>query len=377
MVTRDDIRQLLAIGPNEVLYATVALTTDPAANPRQEYLIRFKNLWRDAVATRSRREQAALRKDHQSIVHLLETRSRDLRRGLVVVSCQARDFWYEAHVQVPVRDQVLLARRPAVGPLLDLLDTYQRYCAVLVDRETARILLIHLGEVEEYTEILSEVPGKHRKGGWQGLSQSRYQRRIEDKVRIHLDAAVEALRDFVRGEEQIERILLAGPVEARSRFKQRLGPSLRRLLKGEFDLEMTAPPDEVRRATLEAVEEVERAEEAGLVQEAITASRKGGPGATGIDDVLAQVQAGNVRRLLVSPHARARGFRCSHCRAPVREAAGQALGRCPYCNQELQPVQHLVQLLMQDAANHGARIDIVEGVPQLEEVGGVAALLRY
>jgi hypothetical protein len=51
----------------------------------------------------------------------------------------------------------------------------------LVDRTRARIFEIFMGEIEEQTEILDNVPSKIREAGWYGLSERRIERHADSK----------------------------------------------------------------------------------------------------------------------------------------------------------------------------------------------------
>ena len=63
-------------------------------------------------------------------------------------------------------------KAPYIQPLLDILDNYKQYAVLLVDKESARLFLVHLGEIEEYGEVHTpDVPGKHKKRGDGFLSQ--------------------------------------------------------------------------------------------------------------------------------------------------------------------------------------------------------------
>ncbi|MBU1156424.1 MAG: hypothetical protein KJ921_11260, partial [Proteobacteria bacterium] len=52
-------------------------------------------------------------------------------------------------------------------------------------------------------------------------------------------------------------------------------------------------------------------------------------------------------------------------------------GRCPICNQAMTQVDDVVNLAVAGALVGGARLEQIDGDSPLDELGGVAALLRY
>src|SRR5213078_1258943 len=92
-------------------------------------------------------------------------------------------LWEDVLVPRPVKDRAAVAPHPYVMPLEALVETYESFCTVLVDREKARIFLARMGQIREERGVFDDVPGKHDQGGW---SQARYQRHIEDHVGRHL-----------------------------------------------------------------------------------------------------------------------------------------------------------------------------------------------
>ncbi|MFQ5886666.1 MAG: Vms1/Ankzf1 family peptidyl-tRNA hydrolase, partial [Anaerolineae bacterium] len=244
------------------------------------------------------------------------------------------------------------------------------YCTVLIDKSRTRIFFLDLGGVEERYDIYGVVPGRHDQGGW---AQARYQRHHDDHVMHHLkDTADELLR--LRQEEDLHRLIVAGTEELVSQFTDYLHPYLKNSLVATLPLEMTASPKEVQEQVLAVVEDLNKREEANLIQKLRGEAFSGNLGAIGLEDTLHAWQAGQVLTLLINEGFHAPGRRCSRCGSlTVRE------GSCPYCDQTLETLQDVVEELIKRAFLGNTEIKLIAGENReaLAEMGSIGALLRF
>src|SRR5260221_10632955 len=75
-------------------------------------------------------------------------------KGLAIFSCSGRDFWQVYPLPRPVHDRIEIGEHPYVRPLLVMMEDYPRYGIVLVDGNSARFFVVHLGEIVEFEEAL-------------------------------------------------------------------------------------------------------------------------------------------------------------------------------------------------------------------------------
>lgn len=373
MITREELRGLSAVAGAAPHFVSLYLDVSPAANTRGDYEIRYKNLLRSALDKLDKKMQRELQADFDAIQTVLSQGKRQLQKGLALLSCQAQDLLRVYHFSVPVADDLVIDAKPYLKPMLDLLDNYRRYAVVLVDRESARIFLVHLGEIEEYTDLFSEVPGQHKKGGWAALSQTRFKRYIEQQVRVHLEEVIELLDEALLGREEIDRILVGGPTRAVARFGEMLPPALQSRVVGRFAAEMTAGVQEVLQQSLSIMNQVERQDEEELLQALEDQVRQGDLGVIGLDDTIASVQQGRVRTLVLQAGFKAAGSRCTACGSLMTGNPGI----CRYCNQPVESVPYLVELISQQALAQGAQVEVIRHSARLQPMGMIGAFLRY
>ena len=107
----------------------------------------------------------------------------------------------------------LIDETPFLEPLHDILEIRYNVLLILLDHKQALLKLYKGSEVQKQKRIKSYVGAKHRKGGW---SQKRFARIREIEIKKHFTAVQEYLKKF--DFKTIERIVLAGPGEARKDF---------------------------------------------------------------------------------------------------------------------------------------------------------------
>src|SRR3989475_8902382 len=169
VIDRDFLRKLAEWSANGAPVASLYLDVDGRRYPRQhDYLIRAEQLChqlkKDAEGL-DRHRRASVAKDTEKMLAWLEGLDRGPSRGVALFSCSLAGLWEEVRVSRPVSDRATLADHPYLLPLEALVESYETFCTVLVDREKARIFLARMGRMREEPGVCDEVPGRHVQGG--------------------------------------------------------------------------------------------------------------------------------------------------------------------------------------------------------------------
>ncbi len=90
---------------------------------------------------------------------------RSTTRGLAIFSCSAQDFWKVVALPVPVHSRVVINEWPAVSQLESVAQGFDRFAVLLVDRQRARILVFHFGELVDHSELLDARPATRTPAG--------------------------------------------------------------------------------------------------------------------------------------------------------------------------------------------------------------------
>ena len=373
MLTREELREIAKMRGDGAYFVSFYLNVNPMTNVKDNYVIHVKNMVKQ---TSEKTDKAVLKKiggDLEKIESYILSNKRVLKKGLAILSSQEKDFWKEIHLAVPVKNEIIVDTTPYIKPLLDILDNYQRYAILLVGKDTARLFLVHMGEIEEYAEVHSEdVPGKHKKGGWYALSEKSYERHIDYHVGLHLKDVVKELDTFLSG-EYVGRLIIGGTEEAVSRVRAMLPQAVADKVIDTFQAEMFANSKEILGKVEPILGAFAKKEEAGTIDSLLTKAMKNENAVLGIENVLNALQEGRIMKLVFVKDFKQSGLSCSKC----GNMTVQNIAACPYCKGEMEKVNYIVDFIAQKAVEQGAFVEVVSGDEKFREAGQIGAFLRF
>lgn len=373
MLSRDELKDIAKMKDEGRYFVSFYLNVNPSTTVKDNYVIHVKNMLKETVENLDKGVLKKVKPDIDKIESLIITNKRVFKRGLVVLSCQEKKFWREYHLAVPFKNQIIVDTTPYVKPLLDILDNYQRCAILLVDKEAARLFLVHLGEIEEYTEVRTEdVPGRHKKGGWFSLAEKSYERHTDYHVGLHLKDVMRELESFLSG-EYVGRLIVGGPAEAVTRVKSLLPQGMTEKVIGTFQAEMTANSKEVLKKAEPLIHDYEKMKENEDIEELLTKAMKNENAVIGIENVLAALQEGRVMKLIVSKDFHHSGLSCRQC----NYLSIQDIKSCPFCRGSMQEQKYLVDLIAQKAIEQGAFVEVASENMTLRNAGSIGAFLRF
>lgn len=369
--TRADLGRLVRFDGRGTRILSVYLDLDPERQVKQSHRIVLEDLVKGAREPLEKDQLRDLEAEAAKVREWLEE-EQPRARGLAVFSASAANLWETFRLPAPVPDRLSFDLHPLVTPLLGLIEDLEPYLAALVDKESARLLLVSEGRIESVEVLNDDVPGKHDQGG---PAQARLQRHHDDHVARHVKRVVERLSERLR-ERELDRLILAGPEEATTELRERLPHDLARRLIATVPAEMSATDAEILKLTLEVHQRAERDGEDGLVTEVIDASRSNGAGVCGTSATLEAVWLRQVLRLVVADGLTATGSEC-----PVEgRLYPDPPGPCPLCGAETSPVGDVVDRAAQLTLEADGDVEIVhEGPAQRmrDACDGMAAVLRF
>jgi peptide chain release factor subunit 1 len=292
-------------------------------------------------------------------------------RAMAIFSSKAAGLWEAIPLNVRLPTQATFDARPKIAPLAQVADENERYCAVVVSKEDARLLIISMGEVEAESAISDSVPGRHDQGGW---SQARYQRHRGFHVREHLKRALDELENHLAS-WPFRKLIVAGPVEVTTEFVELLPEPLKERLIGVVPCSLKAGRDEVMTALTPAIQAHERSEEEALLLQISESADAGGRGVLGLEATLRAISDGRVQELAVADGISASGRECANC----GHLDANSIPACPRCKMELVQTEDIIERATERVYAQGGRVEVMFGNARESLVarGGVGALLRY
>lgn len=241
--------------PTEEHLRALADTYDEQS--RDTYLSLYADLrhrdYKDALETRAEAIRDALDDDEaretfdaafqRALGQLPELKGKGAEGAAVFVS-ETHGFLQTHPLPEPLPPRLVLDSSPYLRPLARYLHDHQDHLLVLLDGQHATIHHVQAGAPTEVGRSDVDPIGRHKKGG---MSQRRYQRHRENIVQHHLDEIVEQLERLLQ-ETSAQRIILAGPGDAKKHLLDRLGTHARDLVIAVEDAELDDPHihDELR-----------------------------------------------------------------------------------------------------------------------------------
>jgi peptide chain release factor subunit 1 len=156
--------------------------------------------------------------------------------GMALFTCHGADLWVELPAPIPFEDEFTVADRPALRQLARLDEDYTNALVVLVDSRAARICEVVLGGLLAETDFASEVPGRHKQGGW---AQMRYQRHVQEHMDRHHREVAAYLGTYIAAHPQTS-IILSGQDDIVANFRQVLSPQVQQRIIDELRLDLRA-----------------------------------------------------------------------------------------------------------------------------------------
>jgi len=295
-------------------------------------------------------------------------------RGLAFFACSADGFFEVVESPLPVRNGVAVNHTPHVRPLESVLQAYERFAVVLVDRQRARLFRFEFGELTEHTEVFDAVPraaagetGGHPAQGSRGAA---VQRHTDEVAHRHLKHAADVTFNELR-ERPVDHLILGGPHGVVVEFEGLLHPWMRERVADRLAIPSTAGPDEVRQAAL-AVEAALSRRDEGAVVERLRSAAATGAGVAVLEATLAALVERRVDLLFVSDGFETEGWRCRSCRY-----LGPLGRRCPVCANPMDLVDDVVEEAVEEALANKCRVQMVRANADLDVLGRIGALLRF
>ncbi len=322
--------------------------------------------------------------DHQEVPEDVQLKVREYleeethpRARTLAIFADAEGLFEVYRVQVDLPESVRYGE-PNVSSLFLALDEQEPYGAALVDAERFRYFVVSpLEGTEEgdgggsngYREVdvSPSSPGPRS-----GMDREDDSRRTEANVSQFYNEIGNMTRD-ITFREGVKRLILAGPKERTSEFRERLPQDVADRVVAETQVDLSAPEGEILERLEEVREEAEE-ERAGELLDEIRES-----GVWGFDNTVTALQEENrVYHLAMLWELEGEIRWCPNDGLAITDITAE---ECPYCGQQTS-VRPLTDVVVDLAASRGARVAFLRGENERtdtlrDEFGGLAGLTRF
>lgn len=351
MLSIDEVRSLLDRGKGDKKILSVYLNTAASSGTWKSKLYSLQRNLDSIEETLEPQERSHFSAERTKLEKFLST-LKPHGKCLAVFS-NSPNLWWTKELGSSVAESITFSLTPKIIPLVELLDEYQRFCAVMIDNQSARIFLIKVSEIEAVKHIKDFVPGKHK--------QTEFNPRVEGKhrsmVQSHLRKVVDEIKSL-NEKKPFNRLFLGGTPDARVAFEKSLPSELKQSLHGQFSASMNQTDDAIKKSAVSAAEKYEHFKEAQTIESLETRALKNGAAVLGCDSTLLALQNSRAFELVVAGDTRIRGCKCSNCGL----ASQTIVRKCSLCQGNTVRIEDLAEEAVQTAIKNGTgRIEVIKG----------------
>jgi peptide subunit release factor 1 (eRF1) len=292
-------------------------------------------------------------------------------RGVALFACRALGLREVLPLRVPFEDTFVVGDHPVVAPLAEALAAAPGALVAFVDGESARLIPLNAASRGEEVTLRSEVPGRHARGNWAQLAQSRYQRHIEAHRDQHFEAVADVLGRLV-AEHGLEQIVLAGEPRTLAVFRRRLPGPLAARVVGTVPGARYEDAAALAERAAQLLALVSASEIGREVDQVLADAARGARAVAGVESTAEAAARGAIHRLYRLKGVEIPGVRCDACGA----LAPAPLGPCRVCGGPTRTVDLAAEVADRVVAT-GGQVHLVDTHAALAHAGGLAARLRY
>jgi peptide subunit release factor 1 (eRF1) len=378
MITREQIHELAQFeDPSACALSFYFQPSPPRNKAHKEEAILTKDLAREALRQlegKSKSESESARADLDRVVHLSQELRGNGSHAKAVFACSAQGFWREYDLPAQLSaTQLTVNRHFHLKPLAQLLGAFPSLGIVLVDRHRARLFDLRLGELTERMDFLHPMSRRGRSDGFGGYDGGHAQRRVADEALHHFKFIAEFLKDALE-KGMFENWIVGCQDLHWSQFEPQLHSYVAQKLLGRFTAELAHVKNEEIRSQAEkifAAAHEERCRE--IVRETLNQAGHHNRGVTGLRRVLHALELGEVQTLLVGQNYHAQAVECAGC----GHLDAHLVSLCPVCGRETRQVVDVGEAILPRVIQHNLELFYVKDDPEFDQVGNIAALLRY
>jgi peptide subunit release factor 1 (eRF1) len=377
MITREEIRQLAQFeSPAGCAISFYFQPQTPQNKSHRKESIMVKDLVRETLRKAERNgNHTVLREDLERILNIAEGLHGNHSRGKAIFACRDQGIWRELDIPArPEPSQIKVNSRFHLRPLVDAKSGLPRTCIALVNRKKARIFELQETEISQKTDLdFGPSPAVPRSDGFQGYEAGHRERHVENRVMQHFKMFAESLL-MLAHREKFDALLIGCQDDSWPEIESQLHSDLRQKLRGRFPIDvLSATAEEVRQHANRILTESMLTTQRELISEVMGEVQRNGRGALGLKHVLNALELQEVQIVLMLRGFRAEAVECTNC----RHLDTRMVKTCAVCAHETRELTDVSDALVDMALRNGADIRFIDGDPEMEKAGKVAALLRF
>jgi len=366
-LNNSDIKELSEISDPENRDSFISLYLD-IENLDRKFVGRRKNTCKSILKGNKELSEHFEKSIQMVEEYLNENDTEKGQQGFAIFSSDIHNFFKVYKLGMPVENLLIVDTSPYIKPLARLVDEYEPFGLVLLDSHKVKIYIVYSGIVGYQKKESIDIINKHKKGG---MSQARFQRLRKGAIDHFLkDILDDVEKLFIK--EQVARIIIAGPGNAKTMFNNILPPTIKSKVIDVIDMDFDEAEgrliSKAKKIALQDEKETSEKNMNILMDEIL----KSGLAVHGFKDTMDAAVNGQVELLFISKGYQMKGWICEKCQI----VDSGVKDKCPYCGSITSEVD-VIEEIIEFAQRTSTTIEFVEDDLRLEKLGGVGGLLRF
>jgi peptide chain release factor subunit 1 len=294
-------------------------------------------------------------------------------QGLALYLDEAGD--YRERIELPVRlaNHLVAEPRAYVRPVAQALSLLEPFVVAQVSRDESSLFLVDEWGVAEEDDLAGPwLRSSDPNTGEVSIKEYYAAARQDTLVELHYKEVGAALGKLL-DDSPATRVVVCAQHDIASNFRRSLVQSVGSHVVAEIPFDAAATTAQMIATARPALERAHQEEVVALAARIGEALGRDGRGVAGFDEVSAALTRHQLQALLVDRAFEVPGWVCPAC-----SWVGLArVSTCPACGGAPVPVSDAVGELVRLTILQGGRLVVGESSPALDQLGGVAGLLRY
>jgi hypothetical protein len=373
--TREKLKALAGARASRGLFLTVTLSTSRLDDWRQVAPTFVNSEFNRITKERDTRkeEKHLLQKDLDYVVDVLKYDLTAETQGLAVFVDGGASFYERIELPFRLVNRLVIEPSPYVRPIVHALSLLEPFVVARVSRDESSLFLADEWRGAKEDDLAGPwLRSSDRETGEVSVKEYYAAARQDSLVDHHFKEVGVALAKLL-DTSGVRRVALCAQHDIASAFRRTLPAAVAVRIVAEISFDAAATTGQMLVSAREAVEVARRSEMEELAARIKEGLGAGGKGVSGFDDVLGALRRHQVQTLLVDRNYRVPGWRCVECGWVGLVASEQ----CPVCGGATVPVTDAVGEIVRLAILQNGQVEVGEDIAVLDELGGVAGVLRY
>jgi hypothetical protein len=369
------LRDLAAARSPRGEFLTVTLSTSPLDDWRQ-FAPTFLNSEFGRITKErslSKEQKHALESEIDQVAAVLQYDLTERTQGLALFA--DGDGGIYERIELPFRliNRVVLEPSPYVRPVVHALSLLEPFIVARVSRDDSSLYLVDEWGVAKEDGLTGPwLRTSDPDTGELSIKEYFAAARHDTLVDLHYKEVATTLAKWLEG-SPVHHVVLCAQHEIASNFRRFLAPAVAPKVDAEIPFDAAVSVNQMLVSARAATDGARRHELARLLGRIKEGLGSNGHGAAGFQEVRDALERGQIQTMVVHRNYRPPGWRCPNCDWTGLTRVDQ----CPICGGKPVPIGDAVGELVRMAILQSSLVEVADDVPVLDEMGGVAALLRF